>query len=474
MVRPKLPVIAHDIAHAVLLFMLVAGCSQPGPTRSPHLILLISVDTLRADRLGAYGSELGISPYLDEFAARGQVFEAAYAPTSFTLPSIGTLLTGRYPEEIGILGNRSALAPSIPTLATALRDSGWRTAAIVGNLVLRRNAGLAEGFDVYDDELLDEESARGWPERIARDTTDSALALLEDFQAGPDDRLFLWVHYQDPHGPYTPPGDLRQLFLAAERTRAGGKKMLPEVTGHRGKGHLPDYQVVDEQREVAFYRAGYDGEIHYLDAEVGRLLAVLDKGGLAESAIVVFTADHGESLGEHDYWFAHGDRLDESLVRVPLILHVPGLPPARRYDIAGLVDVKPTLLRLATGQDIDADAPGRDLLASNARAIDSVPYLATLGGGGPTRFGIVADGHKFVMTRSAGGWETELYRLGHEERNLADSDPARARKLHERLLALREGMQASTPVRRQRLSEQDQQNLRALGYLRSPETTQPD
>jgi arylsulfatase A-like enzyme len=474
MVRPKLSVIAHELVPVILLFLLVAGCSPATQTPAPRLLILISVDTLRADRLGAYGSELGISPHIDAFAERSQVFEAAYAPTSFTLPSIATLLTGRYPEEIGILGNRSALAPSIPTLATALSDSGWRTAAVVGNLVLRRNAGLAAGFDVYDDDLRDEEATRGWPERIARDTTDSALALLEEFPGDPDDQLFLWVHYQDPHGPYTPPGGLREKFLAAERAREGGQARLPTATGQRGKGHLPDYQVVEEEREVAFYRAGYDGEVHYLDTEVGRLLAVLDHSELSENTIVVFTADHGESLGERDYWFAHGDRLDDSLVRVPLLLSVPGFPPARRYDIAGLVDVMPTLLRLATGKAVDSAAPGRDLLASDARATDSVPYLATLGGGGPTRFGIVADGHKFVMTHSVGGWTTELHRLGHEDRNLADRDPERTRNLHERLLLLRAGMESSAPVRRQRLSEQDQQNLRALGYLQSPEPTHTD
>jgi arylsulfatase A-like enzyme len=157
-----------------------------------------------------------------------------------------------------------------------------------------------------------------------------------------------------------------------------------------------------------------------------------------------------------------------------LLLRVPGLAPARRYDIAGLVDVTPTLLRLAAERPVDPDAPGRDLFASDARAIDSVPYLATLGGGGPARFGIVADGHKFVITHSDHGWQRELYRLGYEGRNLADSDPGRARRLHERLVAFRRGLQPSAPIRRQKLSEQDQQNLGALGYIQAPETTHSD
>jgi len=474
MVRSLLPVIARSPIHAIVLLLLFSGCTPRGSQPTPQLLLLVSVDTLRADRLGTYGSDLGISPNLDAFAEHSQVFEAAYAPTSFTLPSISSLLTGRHPEEIGIVGNRSALAPSIPTLATTLRESGWRSAAVVGNLVLRRNAGLATGFDVYDDDLNDRDSTRGWPERVAGETTDAALALLEGFPRDRDDRFFLWVHYQDPHGPYTPPGDLRERFLAAERATGDGRRTLPEATGHRGRGHLPDYQAVDRQREVAFYRAGYDGEIHYFDREFGRLLAVLDERELTSRTVVVFTADHGESLGERDYWFAHGDRLDDALVRVPLLLRVPGLPPARRYDIAGLVDVHPTLLRLATGRPVAPDAPGRDLLASDAPATDSVPYLATLGAGGPVRFGIIADGHKFVMTRSERGWQRELYRLGYEERNLADSDPERARRLQERLTSIRRELKPSVPIGRQRLSDRDQRNLRALGYLQEPETTPAD
>ena len=203
-------------------------------------------------------------------------------------------------------------------------------------------------------------------------------------------------------------------------------------------------------------------------------MRALDERELSQRSIVLFTADHGESLGEGDYWFAHGDRLDEALVRVPFLLRVPGLAPARRYDIAGLVDVFPTLVRLAAAAPAAADLPGRDLLATDARATDSVPYLATLGAGGPTRFGIVADGHKLVLTREDQGWQQELYRLGYEDENLVDSDPERARELRERLAKLRLDLRPRAPTLRQTLSEQDRQNLRALGYIEAPETTHSD
>jgi len=454
-------------AFLLLALLLFAGCRDGGG--DPRVLLLISVDTLRADRLGAYGSDLSLSPNLDRLASESQVFDWAYAPSAFTLPSVSSLLTGRYPEEIGILGNRSTLATSTRTLASALGERGWSSAAVVSNLVLRKKAGLAAGFDVYDDVLPDLEATRNWPERIAADTTDAAIAVLDDFATGENQRLFLWVHYQDPHGPYTPPEGLREQFLAHERERPDGRRRLPEATGRGGRGRVPSYQVVDGEREVAFYRAGYDAEVHYLDAEVGRLLRDLADRGLDDAGVVVFTADHGESLGERDYWFAHGDRLGDPLVRVPLLLRMPGLAPGRRGDVASLVDLFPTLLHRLEKLPPDPDAPGRDLLAPDAAATDSRPYFATLRAGGPIRFGIVDDGYKFVLTRQERGWAGELFRLGHEDRDLASSDPDRARRMREVLDAVRAGLRRSRPETRQQLSDADRRNLRALGYIEASE-----
>jgi arylsulfatase A-like enzyme len=462
---------ARGLMLALLLLLPLAGC-RDRPV-APRLLLLVSVDTLRSDRLGSYGSDLDLTPNLDALAAESQVFEWAYAPTSFTLPSMSSLLTGRHPEEIGVLSNRSALAPGIPTLASALRAHGWRSAAVVSNLVLRKNAGLDAGFDVYDDVLPDREATRKWPERIAARTSDAAIAVLDGFPSKADERLFLWVHYQDPHGPYTPPEGLRERFLAAERARPDGRRLLPEATGGGGWGRIPTYQAVGEDREVAFYRAGYDAEVHYLDSEIGRLLRELALRGLADATVVVFTADHGESLGERDYWFAHGEHLGDPLVRVPLLLRVPGLPPQRRSDVASLVDLFPTLLQRLERLPPDPDAPGRDLLARDAISRDSVPYLAALGDGHTPRFGIVADGHKFVLTKQLGDWRAELFRLGHEDRDLSRSEPEHALRLRERLAELRANLRRGRPETRRRLSEEDRRNLRALGYIEeseSPET----
>lgn len=470
MAEAKLSAIVQVLA--LLLLLPLAGCG--GTDAKPRMLLLVSVDTLRADRLGAYGSELGLTPHLDRLAAESLVFDWTYAPTSFTLPSVSSLLTGRYPEEIGIHGNRSVLAPNVPTLASVLQRRGWRSAAVVSNLVLHEKAGLGAGFDHYDDELPGKEPTRGWPERIAADTTDAAIAALD--AVGPDRGrpLFLWVHYQDPHGPYTPPQGLRERFLAAERSLPEGRRQLPEAFGRGGRGRIPTYQVIDGQREVAFYRAGYDAEVHYLDGQVGRLLAELGKRGLDDSSIVIFTADHGESLGEADYWFAHGDRLRDPLVRVPLMLRAPGLSPGRRGDVASLVDVFPTALGLAVEAVPDSTAPGRDLLAGDAGTRDSRPYIATLGSGGPIRFGLVAEDHKLILSRQRGEWRSELFRLGHEDQDLAQADPDRAERMIEQLQARRARLRNGPREARQNLTDQDRSHLRALGYLEEPDPHESD
>ena len=248
--------------------------------------------------------------------------------------------------------------------------------------MLRANSGLARGFERYDDELPVVEATRKWPERIAAATTDAALRALDGEFDGP---CLLWVHFQDPHGPYTPPDGLRERYLERERERPDGRRRLRIG----GPGGIPGYQVLRGEREVAFYRAGYDAEVAYVDEQLGRLLEGLRTRALLDRSLVVFTADHGESLGEHDYWFAHGELLTEEQVRVPLIVHLPGLPPGRRQDLASLVDLWPTLAeRLLSGAP-PGPVSGRSLLSEGAESADSELYLATLSGSLTPRFGLI-------------------------------------------------------------------------------------
>ncbi len=439
----------------------VAGCAGPEPLR---LLLLLSVDTLRADHLGAYGGALGLTPALDALAAESLVFEAAYAPSALTLPSIAGLLTGQHPALLGIQSNESELPEGAQTLAEELRGAGWRTAAVVSNYVLRRGSGFAAGFDVYDDALPQLEATRGWPERIAESTTDAALAALEGCAESAARPCFLWVHYEDPHGPYTPPPGLRERALPAQRRRPDAKRQLPLRADQRGQGGIPAYQALGGEREVAFYRAGYAGEVGYIDTEIGRLLSQLRERIPWAATAVVFAADHGESLGEDDLWFAHGELLSEPLVRVPLLLRLPGSTPARRRDVAALTDLAPTLARHLGAAQSPLAARGRDLLAADAAEGGSRVALAALRGSGVPRFALIDDGHKLAQSLEPGAEQARLSALGTDAPDLSPSEPLRLLQLRRILDEFRSEIERAPAERRQRLSEADRERLRSLGY----------
>jgi choline-sulfatase len=448
------------------LLGLLASCAGPESVPAPRLLLLVSVDTLRADRLGAYGSGRDLSPHVDALARESQVFRAAYAPSAHTFPSVTALLTGRYPEELGVWSNESLLLPGVDTLARAFAAAGWNTSAVVSNWVLRGETGMDGGFQHFDDALPGLEATRAMPERRAPDTTDAALSALDACLPGPEARCFLWVHYQDPHGPYTPPETLRQRALPEERRAADADRELPVLEGPFGAGGIPAYQFLEGHRDVAFYRAGYAGEVALLDAELGRLLEGLRERGLYDASVLVFTADHGESLGEDDYWFSHGERLSEVQVRVPLLLHVPGLAPRARDDLASLVDLRPTLTRLLLGTPPDPQRPGRDLLAPDAEARPSTPYLAALRGAKRPRYGIARDRFKYVVVlREDGVWDGRLTRRDRDDVDLTPAAPQLAAELRERLQGLMERYRRVEVESRRDLSAADREKLRALGYL---------
>jgi arylsulfatase A-like enzyme/Tfp pilus assembly protein PilF len=277
-------------------FLLAAPPSQAPPRPS---ILLITVDTLRPDSLGWVAGS-NETPAIDALAREGFALPAVVSPVPLTLPAHTSLLTGRVPHRHGVRDNGQVLAASPPTLAEHLRRHGYATAAFVSGYPLRALFGLDRGFDRYDDTLP--VGAEGWLERPAPDTTAAALAWLR----GAPRPFFLWVHYYDPHDPYTPPR--------------------------------------------AFWRPGprgaYDGEVSYVDHAIGLLRAGLPAAD-RERLLTVFTADHGESLGEHGEQ-GHGFFVYDTTVVVPAVFHFPGrVAPARSDFPARLVDLMPTLVDLA-------------------------------------------------------------------------------------------------------------------------------
>jgi choline-sulfatase len=314
--------------HALAVLGLLAlwggwGCSRPSgplsPPGRPNLVL-VTLDTVRADHLGCYGDSQAITPALDGLAAEGLRFTSASSTVPLTLPSHTTILSGLLPPHHGLRNNGAGLlAPGTPTLATLLAAAGYRTAAFLGAFVLDHRFGLAGGFEVYDDEIPRDPKAGTIleAERPGRDVMDRALGWLRKDDARP---FFLWVHLYDAHAPYRPPAQ-----WAAK---------------HPGRP--------------------YDGEISEVDEQVGRLLAELKSRGLDGRTVVAVAADHGEGLGEHGE-LTHGLLLYEPTIHVPLLLRAPwGLKPRVVAAPVSLADLAPTLAGLV-GRPFPAGRDGRDL-----------------------------------------------------------------------------------------------------------------
>ncbi len=313
------------------------GCSGESPPRLN--LLLITVDTLRADRLACYGGPEDVGLSICALAEAGTRFEWAFSTAPSTAPSVASILTSRYPRQHRVTQNaKSYLGAEIATVAELLQGAGYRTAAFVSNPVLYRGKRLDRGFDLYDAEMTRRERNRPHrTERDARDTSDAALAWAQAEARPP---WFLWVHYQDPHGPYEPP-------RAAPARDAPGGPRLPVLDNDTGRGGIPSYQALAGAFSPRTYERRYLEEIRFLDRQVGRLVRGLD--ALGDPPSVLLTADHGEAFGEDGYYFAHGHSTGLDQIRVPLLWR-----PAAGQRGAGvvqatvsLVDLAPSLLELA-------------------------------------------------------------------------------------------------------------------------------
>jgi arylsulfatase len=341
-------------------------------------VIIITVDTLRKDHLSCYGYERLTSPNIDRLASDSITFTNAVVPMPLTLPSVACMFTGLYVYRHGIRHNFVQLHESLTTLAELLRENGYETAAFVSNYVLIRElSGVNQGFEVYDDFVSEREPNRDIFERRAENTLSRVLAWLDRRSA--DRPLFLWVHLVDPHGPYLPPAPYRARFK-------GGESKTLDLS------QIPKYQYVGTV-DLASYINSYDGEIAYCDEAVGRLVDALKEAGLYERALVLFNADHGESLGEAGQYFRHGQDLSEACVQVPLLLKLPQDHPlngTRSEVLASVVDIMPPVLD-GIGLPIPPELDGESLLQilkQGARA-DPVVLLERIGAkGGPPVVGI--------------------------------------------------------------------------------------
>jgi len=349
---------------ALLVALVVALGCQPRTTPPPvsarpspasgtgYNVVLITIDTLRADHLGMYGYRRATSPRLDAFATRSAVFDAAYTYWPKTRASMIMLLTGRRPSQNGYSKTHAVLLDFNATLASVLKAAGYSTTAYVDNANVASELGYAKGFDTY---------MEAWQRPELKSEMDRTFAITEGGLATirnspPGKPYFLWLHYVNPHAPYTPPAPYDTTFLD-ESSRAGGD--LRVVKGYKGGIHAE--LAVSGQRKLGYYVAQYDGEIAAVDEQVGRVLeAIVENDGLLRTVVVV-TSDHGESLGEHDYYFDHGENLFDPSLRIPMLLAAPGVKPQRSAAFASTLDVLPTLLDAAK-VSYPPDLAGRSLL----------------------------------------------------------------------------------------------------------------
>jgi arylsulfatase A-like enzyme len=422
---------------------------DPAAARTATSVVLYVVDTLRADRLGCYGYHRSTSPRLDRLAEHGIVFENVVAESSWTKPTVTSLLSGLGGLEHGVVDRNHKVVDDLPWLAAMLADAGYRTAAFTANAYLTRHAGYARGFDTFEFEPED-----------ASTTTRKAIAWLE---TSPEDRPFLlWVHTVDPHAPYQPRERFRQEFApAVEDRRIGTVDFLRRFGSREFPKTTENYDHLNNL---------YDAEVAQNDEAFGELLDALERRGRTATTLIVFVSDHGESLGERGV-VGHGLNLYDETVKVPLVVHPPGGTDTRRSGtMVTQTDLVPTVLDVV-GLPAPRELPGRSLKPLWDQADSgwadrtAVTFLHTEGRHG---LGVRRGRWKAIEPLGTGfSHGRELYDVADdpaEQHDVIDQRPVMAAWLIS--IGRRAILDAPQPVDIERgPSKMERDALRALGYL---------
>lgn len=468
------------------------------PLPSPSNILLITVDTLRADHLSSYGYPRRTTPNLDRLAVEGVRFDQTAVQWPKTTPSFASMFTATYSKDNDIV-RRVGIPVScrFEMLAKVLGRRGYSTRAVVSNGALGSEFNFDQGFDTYV-ETWKLTAHAGTNPNQAEAVTRLAIGLLDGLgrEARAGRPWFLWVHYIDPHFPYMPPRKWRDRFRG-DRFADRSQKVPISDRPKQQMGGIGREQVLDGHDDLAFYVARYDAAVAYADAQIGELLAEMRRRDLLGRTLTAFTSDHGESLGEHAYYFDHGRFGFQTCLRVPLILHYPGvLAPRVDRQPVELLDLAPTLLE-AAGASLPGGAwkQGHSLTGR----LRGVAPAARPAGAGPLAFSeagwetnnkwqkAVRDGRfKLLVAQTyheqrwiAGeGVEFALYDLAAdplETRNVADRHPAELERLKRALWAWDRAPKLDVetdpptagcrPGQQKQIDPQTRALLHSLGYL---------
>ncbi len=426
-----------------------------GDGERPPDIVLVVVDTWRADSTGFGGNPRPTTPRLDELARQATWFSRAYSFSSWTLQSMVGLLTGMYPWQhtVALVGPDEVtfgrLPPGSPTLAATLRERGYRTAAFVNNSLLAPHFGLDQGFDLYD-----YQGAPPVGHRTAAETVARALDWLgegSDAADGARRPALLLIHVQEPHVEYMPPEPFAGTFSA------GMPHAIELPLGEHRVTEMRHRRLVPPAQDQAYLRALYDEEVLATDAAIGALLDGLSARPGWEDTVVVITGDHGEELWDEG-GFEHGHTTRSILTRVPLLVRAPGVVPGENRTVVSHAD----LVRWLTGEDdalLDIARSGT-LHAGRTAISEGVLY-------GPPEVSIVGDERRLVIYMYDDGKRASLWGIDEDGRDVIDlsSDPSLGDTLQRRLVAARGSLDASVAIDAITLDPEVRDHLEALGYL---------
>jgi arylsulfatase len=444
---------AAAVIVAVLFWSSLAPGAETSDAAPARNFVLITVDTWRGDHFDRNREDNDLTPRLARFASKALTFEDASSVATETSPGIAAILTGIYPLRSGVIDNGATLTKRIPTMASTLAEHGFETAAVVANPVLDARYGFGAGFAHYD--LIS--TTRRHLNGRATHVTEAALKWLEGVPK--DRRFFLWLHYMDPHGPYEPPED---LLSAVPLERFGKRRTVPLLAARNNSGFhgIPYYQhgvIENPSSDVRDYLARYAAEVRSMDGGLGSFLESLERLNLLGSTVVIVTSDHGEALeDDHGFYFSHSHELTQDQIHVPLLLRYPGGPEGSvvRRPVS-TVDVTPTalgLLGIAPASQLD----GGNLLDPDSRSVMAQRALGA----------IYREGNWKLWWHQKTG--LRLFDIGAdpgERKDLSGVEVDRAAKMKASMLEALERERLADPLRRAPQSKEQEEMLKALGYL---------
>jgi len=460
----------------VIIFMAYLLMFREKSKESPVLhIILITIDTLRADHLGCYGYPRATSPFIDSLAASGTLFEKAFASISTTAPSHASIFTSLYPIQHNVLKNGHRLSDSFLTIAEFLGEKGFTTAGFVSTDKHFKAGNIGQGIELFDEPLLDENSKY----RRATKTVDAAVQWLDERKA--KDKFFLWVHLFDPHEPYHSPPQFLDIFTKESPEK---RKDIEEFLIYQ---HHVDYEFYENSSEKMLQTVdAYDGEVLFADTEVARLVSFLEQKEINNNTLIVLTSDHGEGLGNHKL-LGHGKHIYNEQIHVPLIFYFSDGSFKGRVvqDVVEHIDIVPTIIELLQAQEAGLPFEGVSLvplLSGNAKTVQSRFAFAQrreydnrdlkkINAFDGKRY---EAGNKFALQNTAYKYiyrshdEDEFYALSkdpYEVHNIVSSGTEQEYKLKKMLRSKIEHLSKINTTEPESVDDETIKKLRSLGYI---------